>query len=126
MTAMIEQQTLAFSVCIIFGFASGIIIDIYRSFRMTFNPGYILLGIIDLIFWLGLCGLLIWLTYYYNDGEVRLYFFLGIFSGIGFYFATISWIILKILHNILCLVKNALDKVIFETKKLVDIICHKG
>ena len=126
MTAMIEQQLHAFLVCIIFGIAAGLIIDIYRSFRTTFNPGLVVLGITDLLFWLGICGAIIWLTYYYNDGDIRLYFFLGFFSGICFYVATISWIILKILHNILCLVKNALDKVIFGAKKFVDIICHKG
>lgn len=125
MTVLIEQQGIAFLVCILYGFATGLVIDLYRSFRMVFNPGYIVLNILDLTFWLGLCGLLIWLTYYYNEGEIRLYFFLGIFSGIGFYFATTSWIIKKILYNILCLIKNALDKVIFGTKKLVDIICHK-
>lgn len=126
MTGMIEQQSQAFLISILCGVMMGLIVGIVHEFKKVIKLNKVLVGMIDIVLWLALCGAVVMVTYQYSSGNVRLYIFFGFLSGFGIYFSTINWVISKILHQILCLIKNAFKKVILLAKKLVDIICHKG
>ncbi len=124
-TPMIEQQSQTFLISILLGFLIGVCIEIAIALRKVIIPKRAFINIGDIIFWLILCGLIIWLNFTYNSGQARFYIFFGFFSGIGIYFSTINWAFSKILNYILCLVKKALKNVIFQAKMLVDIIRRK-
>jgi spore cortex biosynthesis protein YabQ len=126
MTDMISNQSMSFCSSVIAGFCLGFLMNIYIGLRKELDLGAIVVAVLDTLFWLGLCVTLIWLTYVFNAGEIRLYFFLGIISGIGIYFSTIGWLMSRILHYILCLIKIAFKKVGNAKEKLVDIIYRKG
>ena len=125
MTLMIEEQFRTFLISVLSGFFTGICIEIIIALKNVITPGKIVIGIGDILLWLALCGIIIWITFTYNSGQARLYIFLSFFSGIGIYFSTINWVVSKILNYILCHVKRALKNVIFGAKKLVDIISRK-
>ena len=125
MTEMLEQQSTAFAVCVLFGVGIGFIIGLFNAFKKVININGAWVGFIDLLFWLVLCAAVIWTTFTYNSGVIRLYIFLGFFSGIGLYFSTINWAVSRLLNYILCELKKGLRKVIFRAKMLVDIICSR-
>lgn len=126
MTWMIEQQSQTFLVSIICGIVAGFIIGIVHEFKKVIQVGNLVTAILDLVFWFALCVSVVMVTYIYSNGNVRFYIFFGFLSGMGLYLSTIGWVISKLLNYILCCTKNAFKKVIFATKNLVDIICHKG
>lgn len=125
MTEMLEQQSTAFVVCVLSGVGIGLIIGFFNAFKKVINIKDAWIGFLDLLFWLALCAVVIWTTFAYNSGVIRLYIFLGFFSGIGLYFSTINWAVSRLLNYILCGLKIGLRKVIFGAKKLVDIICSR-
>ena len=98
MTEMLEQQSAAFAVCVLFGVGIGLIIGLFNAFKKVINIKDAWIGFIDLLFWLVLCATVIWTTFTYNSGVIRLYIFLGFFSGIGLYFSTINWAVSRLLN----------------------------
>ena len=125
MTEMMEQQSTAFVVCVLCGVIIGFLISCFHVLKKVIKMHGVWIGIFDLTFWLALCATVILVMFYYNSGEIRLYLFLGFFSGAGLYFATINWAVSRLLNYILCGIKIGLRKVISRAKMLVDIICSR-
>ena len=125
MTGMLEQQSTAFFGCVLSGIGIGLIIGFFNDFKKVINIREAWIGFFDMLFWLVLCAGVVWTTFTYNSGVIRLYIFLGFFSGIGLYFSTINWAVSRLLNYILYGIKKGLRKVIFGAKKLVDIICSR-
>jgi len=125
MTEMMEQQSTAFVVCVLCGVIIGFLISCFHVLKKVIKMHGVWIGIFDLTFWLALCATVILVMFYYNSGEIRLYIFLGFFSGAGLYFATINWAVSRLLNYILCGIKIGLRKVISRAKMLVDIICSR-
>ncbi|MGN0394116.1 MAG: spore cortex biosynthesis protein YabQ [Coprococcus sp.] len=126
MTDMIRQQLLTYGISVLCGIGAGLLLGVVRELRKAIGTKNVLLAIWDILFWLMLSGLIVGVNYIYSGGEIRLYVFLGIFSGILLYFCTINWVVSRIVGYILYLIKNALKNVKKASKKLVDIICRKG
>lgn len=125
MTFMLEQQSEAFFVCVVSGIIIGLFIEFFIALKKVISINKVVMGILDIVFWLVLCVIVIWATFSYNSGQVRFYIFLGFFSGVGIYFSTINWVVSKVLNYILYWGKLGFKKVIFRAKKLVDIICSR-
>ncbi len=125
MTDMIRQQLLTYGVSVLCGMGTGFIIGLTLEIKKVIGVKKVLVAIWDILFWIMLSSLVVIVNYIYSGGEIRLYVFLGIFSGILLYFCTINWVVSKIINYILCFLKNALKKVREGCKKLVDIICRK-
>ena len=64
MTEMLEQQSTAFAVCVLFGAGIGLIIGLFNAFKKVINIKGTWIGFIDLLFWLVLCATVIWTTNY--------------------------------------------------------------
>jgi spore cortex biosynthesis protein YabQ len=124
-SSFIEQQWSTFLVSIISGFLAGCLICIINNLKKVTLNIHLWEGLIDIMCWLALCVILIFIITTYNSGELRLYIFLGFFSGIGIYFSTIHWVALKFENYILYHVKKELKKVILELEKFVDRFCSK-
>ena len=91
------------------GVAIGILFDIFRILRRTFKTSNIITYIEDVLFWI-LTGLLIlYNIWYFNNGEIRIYMFLGIIMGVLIYMSTLSSIIIKIFTKILLTIKKILE-----------------
>lgn len=92
---MAQNQAYLFLVFSLTGVAIGIIFDIFRILRRTFKTANIITYIEDVLFWVLTGFLILYNIWYFNNGEIRIYIFLGIIMGILIYLSTISNIVIK-------------------------------
>lgn len=98
---MAQNQAYLFLVFSITGVIIGVLFDIFRILRRTIKTSNIITYIEDVLFWI-LTGLLIlYNIWYFNNGEIRIYMFLGIVIGVLIYMLTLSNILIKIFSKIL-------------------------
>ena len=98
---MAQDQAYLFLVFSLTGVAIGILFDFFRILRRSIKTLDIITYIEDILFWV-LTGLLVLYNIgYFNNGEIRIFMFLGIFLGVLIYMSTLSNIIVKIFSTIL-------------------------
>lgn len=98
---MAQNQAYLFLVFSMTGVIIGILFDFFRILRRSIKTSNILTYIEDVLFWI-LTGLLIlYNIWYFNNGEIRIFMFLGIILGILIYMSTLSNILIKIFSKIL-------------------------
>nr|WP_269846525.1 spore cortex biosynthesis protein YabQ [Paenibacillus roseus] len=68
------------------GIGMGIAFDSYRVVSNRLHIGRLLIPILDLLYWLAATIIVFRVLMANNDGEVRIYIFIGLLIGIGFYF----------------------------------------
>lgn len=106
---MAQNQAYLFLVFSLTGVAIGVLFDIFRILRKSIKTPNIIIYIEDILFWI-LAGLLIlYNIWYFNDGEIRVYMFLGIIIGLLLYMSTLSNIIIKIFSKILQTIIKVLE-----------------
>ncbi|MCI8352650.1 MAG: spore cortex biosynthesis protein YabQ [Clostridia bacterium] len=121
-----NNQAYLFMMFIVNGVLIGILFDVFRILRKTFKTKDVITYIEDISFWI-LTGLLtLYFVFYYNDGEIRFYIFLGIILGILIYILTISKYIIKFSVTIINFVKGIINKVIkfvvYPLKLIINFI----
>ena len=98
---MAQNQAYLFLVFSLTGVTIGILFDFFRILRKTIKTPNIITYVEDILFWI-LTGLLIlYNIWYFNNGEIRIYMFLGIIIGVLIYMSTLSNILIKIFSKIL-------------------------
>lgn len=106
---MAQNQAYLFLVFSLTGVIIGILFDFFRILRRSFKTPNIITYIEDIAFWV-LTGLLIlYNIWYFNDGEIRIFMFLGIIIGILIYISTLSNIIVKLFSKILIAIIKVLE-----------------
>ena len=109
---MVTNQALLFFIFIIDGIIIGLLFDFFRILRRSFKTKDFITYIEDIIFWV-LTGLLLLYTIFtFNNGEIRLYMFIGAIFGCIIYMLSISNFIIKINTKIIISLKNILSKII--------------
>ena len=90
---MAQNQAYLFLVFSMTGVAIGILFDFFRILRRSIKTSNIITYIEDVLFWI-LTGLLVlYNIWYFNNGEIRIFMFLGIILGVLIYMSTLSNII---------------------------------
>ncbi len=84
MNLSVQFETLA--MMLLSGIGMGIAFDSYRVVSNRLHIGRIWIPIMDLLYWLVATLLIFRVLLAKNDGEVRIYVFLGLLIGTGFYF----------------------------------------
>ena len=97
---MIENQCYLFLVYTINGIFIGILFDIFRVLRKSFETNDITTYFEDILFWILTGILILYSIWFFNNGEIRIFIFLGIIVGILLYIFTLSNIIVKIFSTI--------------------------
>ena len=98
---MAQNQAYLFLVFSLTGVAIGILFDCFRILRRTIKTSNIVTYIEDVLFWI-LTGLLVlYNIWYFNNGEIRIFMFLGIILGVLIYMSTLSSIIITVFSKIL-------------------------
>jgi len=101
---MAQNQAYLFLVFSLTGVIIGFLFDFFRILRKAIKTPNIITYIEDILFWI-LTGLIILFNiWYFNDGEIRIYMFLGIIIGLLIYMSTLSKPIIHIFSKILQLV----------------------
>ena len=106
---MAQNQAYLFLVFSLTGIAIGVLFDFFRILRRTIKTANFITYIEDVLFWI-LTGLLIlYNIWYFNNGEIRIYMFLGIIMGVLIYMSTLSNILIKIFSKILQTIIKVLE-----------------
>ena len=123
---MIENQAFIFMVFIINGILIGLLFDFFRIMRRTFKTNNIITYIEDFIFWILTGIILLYSIFTFNNGEIRIYMFLGVLLGITLYMLSISSYVIKINVKIINFIKMIIAKIIeiilYPIKLLLKIL----
>lgn len=122
---MVQNQAYLFLVFSMTGILIGFLFDFFRILRKSIKTSNILTYIEDVLFWI-LTGLLIlYNIWYFNNGEIRIFMFLGIILGVLIYISTLSNIIVKLfselLQKIIKLLKIPFNAIIMLFKKVISL-----
>lgn len=123
---MIENQAFIFMVFIINGILIGLLFDFFRIMRRTFKTNNVITYIEDFIFWILTGLILLYSVFTFNNGEIRIYMFLGVLLGITLYMLSISSYVIKINVKIINFIKMIIAKIIeiilYPIKLLLKIL----
>lgn len=129
------NQAYLFLIFILNGLFIGIIFDIFRILRRSFETPNLVTYIEDCIFWILSAMSFLYTLFVFNNGEIRGYMFIGLLLGIAVYMLFFSKTIVKVSVKIITFFKEALYKIfkiiiypvkiIFEAiKKAIDAFCR--
>lgn len=118
----IGMQLYSLFLFIIAGILIGIFFDIFRILRRTFKTPDWITYLEDILFWILTGSFLLFLLFYFQNGEIRGYVILGLFLGILIYMLTISKHFIKISVNILKTIKDIIKQVISWCLKPFSIV----
>ena len=106
------DQFYLFMIFILNGVMIGILFDIFRILRRSFNTSNIITCIEDAIFWTLSAFSILYTLFVFNNGEIRGYIFIGLFLGIALYMLFLSKPIIKISVKIILFFKNIICKIL--------------
>lgn len=106
---MVQNQAYLFLVFSLTGVEIGILFDFFRILRRTIKTGNIVTYIQDILFWILTGVLVLYNIWYFNNGEIRVYMFLGIIIGTLIYVSTLSNIFVKLFTEILSTIIKVLE-----------------
>ena len=123
---MAQNQAYLFLVFSLTGVIIGVLFDFFRILRRSIKTSNFITYIEDIIFWI-LTGLLIlYNIWYFNNGEIRIFLFLGIILGVLIYMSTLSSIVIKlfskILKEILKILELPLKIIVITFRKITTTI----
>ena len=133
---MVENQAYLFLVFTLTGFIIGALFDVFRILRKSFKTSDFITYLEDILFWVLTGFLIIYNIWYFNDGEIRLFMFLGLIMGILIYLLLLSKFFIILMTFIIDIIKKILKilqvpfkpiikfckKVIYNISKIVKMI----
>lgn len=109
---MVTNQAFIFFVFILTGFLIGILFDIFRVLRRSFKTSDIITYIEDIIFWIITGLIILYVSFVFNNGQIRGYTLLGLMLGGILYLLIFSNIFIKVMVTILNHIKKILKFII--------------
>lgn len=106
---MAQNQAYLFIVFSLTGVVIGLLFDFFRILRRSFKTSNIITYFEDVLFWILTGVLILYNIWYFNNGEIRIYMFLGIIIGVLIYMLTLSNIIISLLSKILISIVKVLE-----------------
>lgn len=85
MILSVGSQVYVFLCTIIGGMAIALVYDLFRIFRRAVKTGSLVTCVQDLLYWIIAALIMFFTVYYSNDGELRVYLFIGALLGVVFY-----------------------------------------
>lgn len=130
---MVTNQAYLFLIFIVNGIIIGLLFDFFRIARKVIPTNDFMTYIEDISFWI-LTGIItLYTIFVFNNGELRLFMFLGIILGAFIYILTLSSYIIKInvkiINTILIPFKaiyRLLHKILFKPITFLIINIRKG
>ena len=122
---MAQDQAYLFLVFSLTGVAIGILFDFFRILRRSIKTSNIITYIEDVLFWILTGILVLYNIWYFNNGEIRIYMFLGRVIGVLVYMSTLSNIFVKIFSKILSFIIKIMEipfKIIIDIFRKINTI----
>ena len=114
---MTINQLYLFIIFLITGGIIGIIFDIFRILRKSFRYKHYIIDIQDVIFWILTASILLYSSFIFNDGEIRMFMILSSVLGFIIYLFTLSKLFIKINVKIILIIKKFIVKTTEILKK---------
>ena len=108
-----QNQAYSFLIFILNGILIGILFDIFRILRKSFKTPDFVTYIEDIFFWILNGMILLYSIFKFNNGELRLYIFIGILIGILIYMLLFSKIFINVSTYIIKVIKKTFHILIF-------------
>ncbi len=108
---MIMNQVYLFFIFIANGIIIGILFDFFRILRKSFKTRDIVTYFEDLLFWILTGFSILYFIFVFNNGEIRLFMFLGIAVGITLYMLIFSSFFIKVNVTIITFFKKVIIKI---------------
>lgn len=106
------EQLTSFIIFTIIGLIISIVFDFFRILRKTFKTPDLITCIEDIVFWI-ISGIIILISIFiFNNGELRLYIFIGILIGIILYMIFISKYFIKFNVYVINCLKYLINKIL--------------
>lgn len=109
---MVTNQAYLFLIFTINGVVIGLLFDFFRILRKAFKTKDFITYLEDILFWILTGFILLYSIFTYNNGEIRLFMFLGVLLGIIIYMLFVSSHVIKINVAILVFLKNIIIKML--------------
>jgi spore cortex biosynthesis protein YabQ len=97
----LNNQFLTLGLMIGSGLGLGIFFDIYRVMTGKLNLKRWLIAVLDILYGMVAAVAVFRVLYYSNQGQLRLFIFIGLLLGIYFYYKWFSWIIIGVIVKII-------------------------
>jgi len=120
-----HNQIYAFAIFILNGFLIGLLFDIFRILRKTIKTPDLITYIEDVIFWILSGFILLYSIFRFNNGELRLFIFLGVFFGASIYMLIFSRILINFSITVINIIKKTLNILIIKPIKFIIKILNK-
>ena len=121
---MITNQAYLFFVFIINGILIGLIFDLFRISRKVIKTNNLMTYIEDFIFWILTGFIVLYSIFVFNNGELRLFMFIGIILGVIIYTLLMSKYFIKINMKIINTIKSII-KILFKPINFVFVFLRK-
>ena len=108
---MVTNQAYLFLIFIINGIIIGVLFDFFRILRKTFKTKDIITYLQDILFWILTGFIILYSTFTFNNGEIRIFMFIAILIGVVAYMTLISSYVIKINVTIINFFKNIIQKI---------------
>ena len=119
---MISNQAYLFLIFIINGILIGLLFDFFRISRKVIKTSDIVTYIEDIIFWILTGIIILYSIFVFNNGELRLFMFLGILLGTIIYMLFISSYIIKINIKIINIIQKLINILLMPFKIMLKIL----
>lgn len=114
-----QNEVYIFIVFILNGFLIGIIFDCFRILRKSFKTPDFVTYIEDILFGIITGLLILYSILKFNNGELRLFIFIGIFLGLLLYLLIFSKVFMKTSIFIISIVKKTVNIIIIIPIKFI-------
>lgn len=121
---MITTQTNLFLIFIVNGFLIGLLFDFFRILRKTFKTNDLMTYIEDILFWILTGCIILYSIFIFNNGEIRLFLFIGIILGILLYMLFLSSHIIKVNVTIINFLKKIIGSMLNILLTPLKYICQ--
>lgn len=106
------NQLYVFAMFLLTGGIIGILFDIFRILRKSFKTSDFITYIEDIIFWILSGIILIYSIFVFNNGELRIYIFIGLLLGLSIYLLLLSKYFIKINVAIVLAIKSFITSIL--------------
>lgn len=117
------EQLNSFFIFTLVGIVISILFDIFRVLRKTFKTPDIITYIEDILFWIITGVIVLGSIFLFNNGELRLYLFIGMSIGVLLYMLFVSKYFINISVLIISTIKKVINKILHIILKPIKIIC---
>ncbi len=118
MIVSISHQIQMFYYAFLIGVGSAILFDIFRSIRKVYKHSVLVTNVEDFIFWLIVTFIFFYVILLFNNGSIRVYFFVSFVIGFFMWILLLSRHFTRMLIYIIRMIDICLKKLKFGIKSI--------